>query len=90
MFTPAISTGYWNAMNTPSRARSSGLIASRSRPSYDTSPSVTVVGMARQHARERALARAVRSHDGVDLAGVDAEVDAAQDRLAADRARGDC
>src|SRR3989337_1044363 len=39
--TPGISTGYWNAMNTPSRARSSGFIARRSFPSYRTVPCVT-------------------------------------------------
>src|SRR2546428_2070227 len=34
-------TGYWNAMNTPSRARSSGFIASRSFPSKRAVPPVT-------------------------------------------------
>ena len=37
-----------------------------------------VVLAARQHLGERALARAVRSHDGMHLAGVDLEVDALQ------------
>src|SRR3954471_18759906 len=41
LFTPAISTGYWNAMNTPSRARSSGSMSSRSRPSNITEPPTT-------------------------------------------------
>ena len=43
-------------------------------------------GMAGQGARERALARAVRSHDGVDLALLHGQVDAAEDvfRAAAD------
>src|SRR5881394_442263 len=39
---PRIATGYWNARNTPSRARSSGAMASRSFPSYSTCPPVTV------------------------------------------------
>src|SRR6185437_10966541 len=37
-----------------------------------------------QHLRERALARAVRTHDCVHLASVHREVEAAQDRLAVD------
>src|SRR5215468_787638 len=39
--TPGISTGYWKARKTPSRARSSGESASRSRPSKRTLPRVT-------------------------------------------------
>src|ERR1700752_5142570 len=35
---PRISTGYWNARNTPSRARSSGGSSSRSLPSYFAEP----------------------------------------------------
>ena len=39
-----------------------------------------VVGFAPgQHAGEGALAGAVRAHDGVDLTGVDGQVDAAED-----------
>src|SRR5881628_2450616 len=41
LLTPGISTGYWNAMNTPSRARSSGFIARRSLPSNRAWPPVT-------------------------------------------------
>jgi hypothetical protein len=37
-----------------------------------------------QHLRQRALARAVRAHDGVHLAGAHVEVDAVQNRLAFD------
>ena len=40
--TPGISTGYWNERNNPSRARSSGFMASRSLPLNNTLPSVTV------------------------------------------------
>src|SRR5436190_3728958 len=35
---PRISTGYWNARNTPSRARSSGSSSNRSLPAYCTDP----------------------------------------------------
>jgi len=41
--------------------------------------------VARQHLRERALARPVWTHHGVDLAGVHREVDALEDFLIADR-----
>src|SRR5438046_1785042 len=37
---PRMATGYWNARNTPARARASGAIASRSLPSYSTWPVV--------------------------------------------------
>src|SRR6185436_12894554 len=37
---------------------------------------------ARQHLGERALARAIGAHDGVDLAGPDVEIDPAEDLLA--------
>jgi hypothetical protein len=43
-----------------------------------------VFGMAGQRAGQRALARPVRSHDGVHLAGVHVQVDPFQDRLALD------
>src|SRR4029453_11155024 len=41
-----------------------------------------VFGMARQRPRERTLARAVRPHDGVNFAGVDGQIDPAEDLLA--------
>ena len=41
LFTPGISTGYWNARKSPSRARSSGASSSKSCPSYRTRPEVT-------------------------------------------------
>src|SRR5262245_15555116 len=41
LLTPGISTGYWKARKIPSRARTSGVIASRSCPSKSTWPSVT-------------------------------------------------
>src|SRR2546422_72540 len=123
---PRIATGYWNAKNTPSRARSSGVMAKRSFPSYNADPAVTVYagcpartwasaardrvlhrkdpppagglpggqgeeslplahprprrdgvrGMPGQDLGERALARAVRAHDGMDLAGVHRQIHA--------------
>ena len=77
---PEISTGYWKAMKMPSQAASSGFMASRSLPSNSTSPWVTWIGLATgQHLRERALARAVRPHDGVHLAGIHLQVDALED-----------
>src|SRR5262245_43618193 len=42
LLTPGISTGYWKARQTPARARASGGRSSRLRPSYSTSPAVTV------------------------------------------------
>ena len=83
--TPGISTGYWNARKMPACARSSGchleqiLAVVRHRAAGDL-----VRRIARQHLRERALARAVRAHDRVDFAGVHGEVDALEDRLIAD------
>src|SRR6185436_3835469 len=43
-----------------------------------------VLGVTHEHAREGALARTVRSHDGVDLALVHGQVDSLQDRLPID------
>ena len=49
-----------------------------------------LVGVAAgQDAGERALAGAVRPHDGVDLAGVDRQVDALEDLACPRRGRGD-
>src|SRR3989442_198536 len=39
---PRIATGYWNARNSPSRARSSGFSATRSLPRYCADPVVMV------------------------------------------------
>ena len=79
--TPGISTGYWNARKMPSRARSSGASASRSLPvEADLPVRHLVAGPAGEHVRERALARAVRAHDGVHLAGAHDEVEPLQDR----------
>src|SRR6266705_1124277 len=39
---PRMATGYWKARNTPSRARSSGVMPRRSFPWYNAVPAVTV------------------------------------------------
>ena len=84
--TPGISTGYWKARNRPAAARSSGSIASRSCAVVaDLAAGHLVALAAGQHVGERALARAVRPHDRVHLAGADLQVDAAQDLLVVDR-----
>ena len=80
--TPGISTGYWNARNSPSAARSSGSIARRSTPVQRRRALGHLVAVAaRQHVAERRLARAVRPHDRMHLAGPNLEVDALEDRL---------
>ena len=80
LFTPGISTGYWKARKTPSRARSSADSASRSLPLIgDAALGDLIAGAAGEHAGQRALAGAVRPHDRMHLAGADAEVDPLQD-----------
>ena len=64
----------------PSRARWSGLSARRSSPlEEDLALGNLVLGPARDHVGQRALAAAVRAHDGVHLAGVYGEVHASED-----------
>ena len=90
LLTPGISTGYWKARNTPSRARSSGDSASRSLPfEQHLAGGDGVARAAGEDVRERALARAVRAHDRVHLALPNREVEAAQDRRCRRRGRGD-
>jgi hypothetical protein len=55
---------------------------------HDRAGGDLVLGRAHQRRRERALARAVGSHDGVDLAGADGQVEPPQDRFGI-RAAGD-
>ena len=82
METPGTSTGYCMARNRPARARSSTVMDSTSCPSSVTEPrGDLVLRVARDRVGERGLARAVRSHDRVGLAGVDGEVDALEDLL---------
>ena len=71
---------------TPPRARAlSGDISRRSRPLKRTlAAGDGVARTAGQHVGERALAGAVRSHDGVHLAGLHREGEAPQDLLVAD------
>ena len=84
MLTPGISTGYWKARKTPSRARSSADKSSRFFPSESDRAGGHFVGVAAgQHLRQRAFSRAVLAHDGVNLAGLDVEIDALENVLAA-------
>ena len=72
LFTPGISTGYWKARNTPSGRPLLGSSSSRSSPSkIDAAAGDLVAVAAGEHLGERALAGAVRAHDGVHLAGAD-------------------
>ena len=83
--TPGISSGYWNARNTPLAARSSGSIAEEVLAvEQDLAVGHLVAGLAGQHIGERRLARAVRAHDGVHLALVHGEVETLEDLLAVD------
>ena len=78
--TPAISCGYWKARNMPALARTSVGQSVMSSPWNRMRPPVTSYsGLAEQGVGQRGLARAVRAHDGVHLAGRDDEVDAAED-----------
>ena len=85
METPGISTGYWKARKTPCAARSSGARASRSRPCRDLSGGDVVAFPPGENVGQRALSRAVRSHDRVHFAGIDLEVDPPRDFAPADR-----
>ena len=70
--TPGISTGYCMARNTPLAARSSG---AKRRQVFaviaDAAFGDVVAGAARQHIRQRGLARAIGTHDGMHFAGLD-------------------
>ena len=77
LLTPGISTGYWKAMKTPSQARSSGSSRAGPRRRARSTLGDLVVLAPGEHVGQRALARAVGAHDGVDLAGADLEVEAA-------------
>ena len=85
MLTPEISTGYWNARKTPSLRPLLGAHLEQVLALYSTSPGGDrVAGSARQHVSEGRLARTVRAHDRVHLAGAHREVEAAQDLLVGD------
>src|SRR5215213_5654068 len=83
--TPGTSTGYWNARKTPSRA----LV----RREFEQVPALEqhlalrhLVGrVAGENLRQRGLPRPVRPHDGVNLALLNRQVDAAQYLLAFNR-----
>ncbi len=77
---PGIAVGYWKARKSPRRARLSGDSARMSRPFQMTSPRLDHVGgVTHQRVGEGRLAGAVGSHDGVDLALADGQVDPLQD-----------
>ena len=83
--TPGISSGYWNARNSPLAARSSG----RQRKDILAVEQHLAVGdlvvvLAGEHVGERRLAGAVRAHDGVHGAFLDRQVEAVEDFLAVD------
>ena len=81
--TPGISVGYCIARNRPRLARSSAVSAVMSSPFSSTCAGGDhVAGAAHDHVGQRRLARAVRAHQGVDLALAHGQVDPAQDLLA--------
>ena len=83
--TPGIATGYWKAMKRPARERSSGSASVMSSPLKVIVPSVDLErGVAHDRVGERRLAGAVGAHQGVDLALLDVEVEAAEDLLVLD------
>jgi hypothetical protein len=65
--TPGISTGYFDEVAPLEEDLARGDLVAR---------------LADEHVRERALARAVGSHHGVDLARSEGQVDSLQDRYA--------
>ena len=78
--TPAISCGYWKARNMPALARTSvGHVGDVVALEPDPPAGDLVLGAGQQGVGQRGLARAVRAHDGVDLAGADDQVDAVQE-----------
>ena len=83
--TPGIATGYWKAMNRPIRARSSGS-ASCNVLTLEQNPAVghLEAGVTHDRVGERRLAGPVRTHQRVDLALADLEIEAAEDLLLAD------
>ena len=69
--TPGISTGYWNARNTPLAARSSGDISKQVlAPEQDFAVGDFIARLAGDHMRQRRFAGAVRPHDRVHLARI--------------------
>ena len=80
--TPAISTGYWNARKTPRSARSLVLQRQVVLSVQDhAAPGHRVGGVTHEHVRQRALSRAVGSHERVDLSRADVEVQSLENRL---------
>ena len=64
-----MATGRWKARNSPARARWCGVHRQQVLPvQLDPPAGDLVTGVAHDGEPERALARAVRAHQGVDLA----------------------
>ena len=83
--TPGISSGYWKARKMPAAARSSAAISSTfCAVEQDLAVEDLVVLLAGDHVGEGRLARAVRPHDGGDLAVVHGEVQAVEDAVVLD------
>ena len=83
--TPGTSIGYWKVKKSPAFAALVGLEAQKLDAVEGHAPARHLVaGPSHQHVGESALARPVRSHDGVDLAASDLEVDAPQDLAGVD------
>ena len=77
--------GYWKQRNRPEagprvRGQREQILAAEGHGAAGDD----VLGMAHERVRERALARAVRTHERMDLALRDLEVDALEDLLALD------
>ena len=83
--TPDTETGYWNARNMPSLARSSGVSCSRSCPLKVTFPPVTsYLGWPARTLARVLLPELLGSHEGVDLPLGYREIYSLQDLLAVD------
>ena len=85
LLTPGISTGYWKAMNSALARPDLGLQLQQVLAiEADAAGGDLVLLAPGQHLGQRALAGAVRAHDGVHLARLDREVDALEDLAALD------
>src|SRR6266566_5786973 len=80
---PRIATGYWNARNAPPRLRGHREQVLPFVPHLTGGDRVS--RMEGEHLSERALPRAVRPHDRMNLAGLHRQVDALEDLTALDR-----
>jgi hypothetical protein len=83
LFTPGISTGYWNPEKQP---RACALLSGEREEvlAFEGHGAAGdfIVLATREDLRQRALAGTIGPHDGVYLAGSDLEIDALKDVLA--------